>query len=72
MSLLSNSLSSSMPPTLHEIYDTVDTLTILFPAGSIIGATKLRNCRIIDNLENRRRGVYTGAIGYYSYNRRMD
>lgn len=44
----------------------IDVVRALFPGGSITGAPKIRSMEIIDELENCRRSLYTGAIGYFS------
>jgi para-aminobenzoate synthetase component 1 len=44
----------------------IDVVRALFPGGSITGAPKIRAMQIIDELEPTRRGLYTGAIGYFS------
>ncbi|WP_435016875.1 aminodeoxychorismate synthase component I [Tundrisphaera sp. TA3] len=44
----------------------IDVVRAMFPGGSITGAPKIRAMEIIDELETHRRGVYTGAMGYWS------
>ena len=44
----------------------IDVVRAVFPGGSITGAPKIRAMEIIDELEPNRRGLYTGAIGYFS------
>jgi para-aminobenzoate synthetase component 1 len=44
----------------------IDIVRAVFPGGSITGAPKIRAMEIIDELEPTRRGLYTGAIGYFS------
>lgn len=48
---------------LERGLDRVDLLAATFPGGSITGAPKVRAMEIIDELENSRRGPYTGSIG---------
>ena len=49
-----------------------DTLLSGFPAGTVSGAPKIRSMEIIDELENTKRKVYAGGIGYFSANGDFD
>ena len=52
--------------------DAFDLLRATFPAGTVSGAPKVRAMEIIDELENVRRGLYAGVIGYIGYDGNMD
>ena len=65
-------LTSTVEATLREDRDLVDLLLAAFPGGSITGAPKIRAMEIIDELESTARGVYTGAIGYFGFDGKMD
>lgn len=52
--------------------DSFDALEACFPAGTVSGAPKIRAMEIIEELENRKRGIYSGAVGYFSYGGSMD
>ncbi|WP_290596110.1 MULTISPECIES: anthranilate synthase component I [unclassified Archaeoglobus] len=45
-----------------------DAMKAAFPAGTVTGAPKLRAIELIDEIERDRRGVYAGAVGYFSEN----
>ena len=49
-----------------------DVLRSLFPGGSISGCPKIKSCQIIDKLEKKIRGFYTGSMGYFSFNDRAE
>ncbi|WP_437806663.1 aminodeoxychorismate synthase component I [Sorangium sp. So ce1078] len=65
-------LSSVITGALREGRGALDALEASFPGGSITGAPKHRTIAIIDALERRARGVYTGSIGYLAYEGPMD
>lgn len=57
---------------LKEDVHVLDVLTSCLPAGTVSGAPKIRAMQIINELEQYKRGVYAGAIGYLSINGNMD
>ena len=70
-------------PTVWHLVSTVEAklrpgtgvaalLRAVFPGGSITGAPKIRAMQIIEELEPVPRGVYTGAIGYFSFDGHLD
>ena len=65
-------LVSVVEGQLAEGRDRLDALVSCFPAGTVSGAPKVRAMEIIAELENRRRGVYAGAVGYLDFAGNLD
>ncbi|RHW38514.1 anthranilate synthase component I [Lysinibacillus yapensis] len=63
---------SEVTGELNEDAHVLDVLTSCLPAGTVSGAPKIRAMQIINNLEQLKRGVYAGAIGYISTTGNMD
>ena len=65
-------LVSEVEGTLVEDFAPIDALTSCLPAGTVSGAPKIRAMEIINEMENCKRGIYSGAIGYVSGNGNLD
>ncbi len=63
---------SNVMGDLRPDLDAIDVLRATFPAGTVSGAPKIRAMEIIDELEPVKRGIYSGAVGYLSWNGNMD
>ena len=63
---------SNVEGTLRDDVGPMDVLRATFPAGTLSGAPKIRAMEIIDEVEPERRGVYGGAVGYWSWGGNMD
>ena len=63
---------SNVEGSFNKNFTKFDTLLSGFPAGTVSGAPKIRAMQIIDELENTRRKVYAGGIGYFSANGDFD
>jgi para-aminobenzoate synthetase component 1 len=59
-------LISTVTAELREGHSAVEALRDCFPMGSMTGAPKIRAMELIESHENRRRGLYSGALGYFA------
>jgi anthranilate synthase component 1 len=65
-------LVSNVTGRLREDVTAYDALRAGFPAGTVSGAPKIRAMEIISELEGEQRGVYAGAVGYFSHSGNLD
>jgi anthranilate synthase component 1 len=63
---------SNVTGKLDKQHTLMDALRATFPAGTVSGAPKVRAMEIIDELEPVKRGIYSGAVGYFSWSGNMD
>ncbi|AWK04877.1 aminodeoxychorismate synthase component I [Flavobacterium crocinum] len=57
---------STVASKLDSQYSAVDVLKTTFPMGSMTGAPKISVMQIVENLEETKRGLYSGAVGYFT------
>jgi para-aminobenzoate synthetase component 1 len=57
---------STITSKLDPQYSAVDVLKTTFPMGSMTGAPKISVMEIVENLEETKRGLYSGAVGYFT------
>ena len=65
-------IGSTVRGVLAEDRDALSAIDAVLPAGTLSGAPKLRACEIISELENSKRGIYGGAIGYLDFTGNLD
>ncbi|MCR5509246.1 MAG: anthranilate synthase component I [Lachnospiraceae bacterium] len=65
-------IGSSVKGIIKEGKDALDAIDAILPAGTLSGAPKLRACEIINELEDNKRGLYGGAIGYIDFTGNLD
>ncbi len=63
---------SNVTGQLDKDQNVIDVLRATFPAGTVSGAPKIRAMEIIDEYEPVKRGIYSGAVGYISWDGNMD
>ncbi|MDD5935916.1 MAG: anthranilate synthase component I family protein [Clostridiales bacterium] len=65
-------IGSTVSGDIREGFDALDAIEAVLPAGTLSGAPKIRACQLIGKLENNKRGIYGGAIGYIDFTGNMD
>lgn len=65
-------IGSTVAGTIRSNFDAVDAVDAILPAGTLSGAPKIRACEIINELEDNKRGIYGGAIGYIDFTGNLD
>lgn len=65
-------IGSTVRGEIREDCSVTDAVDAILPAGTLSGAPKIRACEIINELENNKRGIYGGAIGYIDFTGNLD
>ena len=65
-------IGSTVRGEIADGKDALNAVEAVLPAGTLSGAPKIRACQLIAELENNKRGIYGGAIGYIDFTGNMD
>jgi len=65
-------IGSTVRGEIRADCDALDAVSAVLPAGTLSGAPKIRACQLIAELENNKRGIYGGAIGYIDFTGNLD
>ena len=65
-------IGSTVRGRIRPEYDALSAVEAVLPAGTLSGAPKIRACQLIGELENNKRGIYGGAIGYIDFTGNLD
>lgn len=65
-------IGSTVRGEIRDEFDALDGVSSVLPAGTLSGAPKIRACQLIAELENNKRGIYGGAIGYIDFTGNLD
>ena len=65
-------IGSTVRGEIREDKGALDAVEAVLPAGTLSGAPKIRACQLIGEMENNKRGIYGGAIGYIDFSGNMD
>ena len=65
-------IGSTVSGVLRDDLDFLSPIDSILPAGTLSGAPKIRACEIINELEDNKRGIYGGAIGYVDLSGNVD
>lgn len=65
-------IGSTVRGEIRENEDALSAIDAILPAGTLSGAPKIKACQLINDLENNKRGIYGGAIGYLDFTGNLD
>lgn len=65
-------IGSTVRGEIRDDEDALSAIDAILPAGTLSGAPKIKACQLINDLENNKRGIYGGAIGYLDFTGNLD